>query len=401
MNTQSTFDIPAEWPSDGLLDALLATSTPAEDYTTSSSESDFSPCYSSPFSSPAPSPDLTCNIDLSDSVSLSLNNYFPPTLQEESLESIIQNIMSTDASFGFNGDLQGPSLKKRKLSELNEPNNASCVITNITKQITNGKKLFLTREQLLQLSSDEFDVYKQTLQARHSLTPEETDKLKKQRRVIKNREYSQSSRQKKRQRVQELESRIAALETENETLKTENQSLKQKLWKIIGAYQRTRCTSAPASDSLLPAPGHTTKTRDSFFSINSPPITSSMKATGACLFIMLFSFGLMFTLSDNQQQFSNGFPSRTGRIILSSEDISQPWYASIVNHLSRTISALEDTNTQNRSNLRFVTTVTTNIDSSFESQTNTPMESWDDTHICDYESTNYFHLSNNQTVVVQ
>lgn len=427
---ETNFQLPESWPGDGLLNALLASEnvdlSNLQDFNTniSSPESDFSPSSyssSSPFSSPVSSPDFHINIP--NSTGPTMDDYFKNnnnnrkyvSSNEESLESIIQNIMASDVNFGYHADPSGQLLKKRKFSDLETSITPTCIITSIIQQITQGKKLFLSREQLLQLSSDDFDKYMQTLSSYHKLTSEDNEKLKKQRRVIKNREYSQNSRQKKKQKMEELEAKIQSLENENEKLKSENQSLKQKIWKIIGAYQRSKNNTfdnnnnSYTHDTLLPSPSQPKSNSSSIFSINSP-VNSSMKATGACLFIVLLSFGLFLSFTSTEQQkfgVRGDFASRTGRIILQSEDTNTYWWNSFISHISGTISALEDQPTlsqpMNRRS-RLVTTFTTNIDQSYESTSEIDTDfTWDATHVCDFDLNEHFsqkHFANNQTLTV-
>jgi len=76
----------------------------------------------------------------------------------------------------------------------------------------------ITREQLLNLSSQELDDYVVDIQKNRNLTPEEEKQLKKQRRLIKNRESAQLSRLRKKMYVEELEKKIKDLEDDKKRL---------------------------------------------------------------------------------------------------------------------------------------------------------------------------------------
>jgi hypothetical protein len=316
-----------KWSSDSIFNMLLPTSDQDvffQDVPTSSPDStaDHSPYFdsstSSPFSSPIPCGDeFQYNVDLAP-------EFFSPIPSHESLDSIIQSISNSyfpDPDFLTDTNLfSEPPTKKRKHAELEmtSPESFNCGqisnFSSILVEISQGKKIMLSREQLLQISSKEFDDYRQKLNSHHILTPDEKENLKKQRRVIKNREYSQSSRQKKRQRVTELEERISQLEAENAQLAKDNQTLKAKLWKVVSAYQRSKMEMAPAPVIKSEPVISSTSSFYDFVSIGSP----STKTATACLFVFLFSFAIMFAYTGGPSNFGPA-THRTGRIILSSE----------------------------------------------------------------------------------
>lgn len=396
------------------------------EFDTSSMDSPFSTTTTST-GSPVSSPEFQCNVNLTDSNNFSIDsifnnantntdNTFQVNQSPETLDSIIQSLTSSDfypetnsPSFGSGN----PPSKKRKRSDFSPsdsdgssplPSDASNDFPNILKQISGGKKIFLSREQLLLLSSMEFDEYKQLLTSNCYLSTEEKDQLKKQRRVIKNREYSQNSRQKKRLRVNELEIKLAQMEAENSQLKKENQSLKNKIWKIVTAYNRTKSTNTAATQQNFVPCSNLSSSSSNFnfndlLSIGSP--SPAAKKAGICLFVVLLSFGFLFNFSgpigSNQNSLNNQFNSRTGRIILSTEETDNFW-VNLISLLSGFSSE-----TDKETSIKFITTVTTfSRPTKFEpssvfdelSQKNNQqqtMESWDDTHICDYESTQSFY----------
>ena len=98
------------------------------------------------------------------------------------------------------------------------------------------RSVTLSREQLLTMTSEELDAFTERLKADHPLTPHEMRELKRQRRLIKNREYAQASRVKKKVvlsdlgvKFNELESERNALALRVQTLEIENSELRRQL----------------------------------------------------------------------------------------------------------------------------------------------------------------------------
>lgn len=87
------------------------------------------------------------------------------------------------------------------------------------------RSVTLTREQLLTMTSEELDLFTERLKADHTLTPHEMRELKRQRRLIKNREYAQASRVKKKVVLSDLGSKFSDLENERNTLAMRVQAL--------------------------------------------------------------------------------------------------------------------------------------------------------------------------------
>jgi len=148
----------------------------------------------------------------------------------------------------------------------------------------------LPRKQLLTLSSKELDDYASRLRATRPLTPAEEKDLRRQRRLIKNRESASLSRQRRKEHIDVLELQVSNLQAENDQLKAqvqylsaENVALKERLRQPGGRRE------APQSPSLTERLKKLTKVNASPFSAKS-----SAAAAGACLAIVLFSFGLLF-----------------------------------------------------------------------------------------------------------
>lgn len=79
--------------------------------------------------------------------------------------------------------------------------------------------LDLSRDELLNMTSDSLEAYANKLATERPLTTEEQKRFKRQRRLIKNRESAQLSRLRKKAYVDELEKQIAELEDEKERVK--------------------------------------------------------------------------------------------------------------------------------------------------------------------------------------
>jgi len=148
----------------------------------------------------------------------------------------------------------------------------------------------LTREQLLNFSSKDLEEYVQRLQATRKLTTEEQKELKRQRRIIKNREYAQLSRKKKKGYVSELEVRVQELEKENQELKSQVRALLQE--KTNNSY------NININNPMHPQPMQTVvptkkSTDHGFFAIKRG---QTAQISGACLLVVLLSFSLYFVM---------------------------------------------------------------------------------------------------------
>ena len=103
---------------------------------------------------------------------------------------------------GKGGAKSGGGGKKRKAMSLRE--------TQLTKSEQElAATLELTRDELLNMTSDALEVYARRLASARPLTADEQKKFKRQRRLIKNRESAQLSRMRKKAYVDELEKQVA------------------------------------------------------------------------------------------------------------------------------------------------------------------------------------------------
>jgi hypothetical protein len=144
-------------------------------------------------------------------------------------------------------------LKKRKsaLNTKTEPAATSKTATN--------NNAALSREDLLKLSSKSLETY--AIGSNRSLSEEEERQLKRQRRLIKNRESAQLSRQRKRLYIEELEKKVTALTTENNELikqvallTSENGSLREESFQFQAFIKQMGETQKKNVASSIPPP---------------------------------------------------------------------------------------------------------------------------------------------------
>jgi len=138
------------------------------------------------------------------------------------------------------------------------------------------------------MSSEDFESNVARLSALRPLTAAEKNLIKRQRRLIKNRESAQASRQRKKSRVDELERKVNDLANENSVLKenvsalsTENAQLKSEVGFLQAVVNKSGITN--------------------MFSLSPTNYTSNFGGKqqngippGLVLMVVLFSFGLFF-----------------------------------------------------------------------------------------------------------
>jgi len=90
---------------------------------------------------------------------------------------------------------------------------------------TEQDSISLSREELLSFSSEQFEDFVLQITAVRDLSQSEKNEIKRQRRLIKNRESAQASRQRKKSHIDELERKVKDLGNENIHLKEKISSL--------------------------------------------------------------------------------------------------------------------------------------------------------------------------------
>jgi cell division protein FtsB len=159
----------------------------------------------------------------------------------------------------------------------------------------------LSRDDLLKYTSQEYDDHIKRISQKRPLTEKEHKESKKQRRLIKNREYAQISRNKKKTEYTQLSVQIDQLNAENSELKervdhleTENKRLKDENRKLLELQTNSHTLLAISTEPLAPAvtllsplsPVITSPPMTPQFQVSPPetPSTSSEESTSFDLF---------------------------------------------------------------------------------------------------------------------
>jgi hypothetical protein len=124
-------------------------------------------------------------------------------------------------------------------------------------------------------------------------TPDEERQIKRQRRLIKNRESAQKSRLRKKMYIEELETKWKDAVSQNETLLQENNVLKEEIKFLHRFIDKTPGLAEEIA-------------RNRPKGAAAPSQIRNVKAAGVCLLVVLFSFGLFF---NNVQQFGDNGPA--------------------------------------------------------------------------------------------
>ena len=168
----------------------------------------------------------------------------------------------------------------------------------------------LSRSELLKMTTEDLDRYEEHVRQTRELTSEEIQDIKRQRRLIKNRESAQQSRMRKKAQSDVIDTtltdlakenialteRLQQVEAENQELRRENDALRQELKRASGS--RSSAAAASASDEWSIA---------SWFSIGgggpSSPLPAKINGGGVYLMIVLLSVAFMFNIK-------SGVPTR-------------------------------------------------------------------------------------------
>jgi len=177
----------------------------------------------------------------------------------------------------------------------------------------------LTREQLVGMSSLEFEERVRLLQNMRPLTLPEEEEIKRQRKLIKNREYAQTSRVKKRETLSSLQVQLTAVNTENQIFKSHITNLTQQVQYLqIENHQLRMMLSsysvappAKSQETVLYQQQQYPQTYNN--TLLTPPPTSLQSSPESCIYSEIYSPSL-----------SNDDNDLLGVITSDSDEISLP-----------------------------------------------------------------------------
>jgi len=151
------------------------------------------------------------------------------------------------------------------------------------------EEILLPRDQLLTMTSKEIEEYVSKLKSQRTLSMSEEKELKRQRRLIKNREYASQSRHRKKVFVDDLQKKMEAVQEENTSLKTQVQSLSEEnqvLKRKIAAIAESVKKKSSSSEFLK-----------KMTTIGRPTPNKTVSACLLVIMFMAFTFGVFW---DNQ-----------------------------------------------------------------------------------------------------
>jgi regulator of replication initiation timing len=196
------------------------------------------------------------------------------------------------------------SRKKRKISPTESIDVLPDDIENLDQKI------------LLQLSSRAFEEYVRRKTAVRDLTSEEKKDLKRQRRLIKNRESAQASRQRKKNYIEKLEAKVASLQQNNTQLRAQvaaltgdNTKLNQEVANLQGLIKKTPALQQLWTSGINYVASLAKQQKEESQQAPASTQGNNVKAAGVCLLVLLFSFGLFFPNSIANG--NNGLPFET------------------------------------------------------------------------------------------
>lgn len=176
-------------------------------------------------------------------------------------------------------DLKPTSTISKKKSK--KVKSTTCMVKNTivkkekTSTYNSNSSLTFSREELLKMTVDELEDRVRVIEDVRSLTTFEKKEVKRQRRMIKNRESAYASRLRKRKLVESMEEQVNRVQQANDALTKRVQYLEEENKQL-----KAKLASSPGS----------------FWNVGPPKSlnSSAVSQTSTSLFIVLLSFGLLF-----------------------------------------------------------------------------------------------------------
>jgi len=148
--------------------------------------------------------------------------------------------------------------------------------------------LTIERERLLKMSLTTFDRLVASVIETRKLTPDEVRDVKRQRRLIKNRESAQASRVRRKCQLEEMERQIEEMQRERDQLREQVSHLQQDNSRLQSVIQSLSGSMSTATSQLWDA-----------FSVgggDAPSTAAVNMKRGVCLMVVLFSFAVLFNV---------------------------------------------------------------------------------------------------------
>lgn len=112
---------------------------------------------------------------------------------------------------------------------------SSSIGRRVLENVTSTSAVSLDKAVLQAFSITDFELYFERLTALRNLTPAEQREVQRQRRLLKNRQSAQSSRQKRKAYIDSLETKLGSLKTTNRRLTVQCNKLKAKVTSLAKA----------------------------------------------------------------------------------------------------------------------------------------------------------------------
>eukprot|EP00276_Gloeochaete_wittrockiana_P015547 CAMPEP_0184336190 /NCGR_PEP_ID=MMETSP1089-20130417/4577_1 /TAXON_ID=38269 ORGANISM="Gloeochaete wittrockiana, Strain SAG46.84" /NCGR_SAMPLE_ID=MMETSP1089 /ASSEMBLY_ACC=CAM_ASM_000445 /LENGTH=539 /DNA_ID=CAMNT_0026661147 /DNA_START=82 /DNA_END=1701 /DNA_ORIENTATION=- len=186
------------------------------------------PSYSSSSSN---SPSQSSMHSSSDSFDSDLASY---SERSDSNESLSRTSSNPQVDFKEDEDFVGEKTRKRKRpsdsAAASAPSSKKAKRSNASADVS---EVTLSRERLLVMSSEDLEEFVKEIESRRPLSAAENREIKRQRRLIKNRESAQASRNRKKEQVGEMEGKVDELRRENSALKETMNSMAQEFQMVV------------------------------------------------------------------------------------------------------------------------------------------------------------------------
>jgi len=284
-----------------------------------SSFASFEHSSSTPDDSPPTSPSLSCKQQINvispmEIFGMGEDNINMPMLEEKDIVYAreVSDASPSNSAGSDSSQSSPPSCSSKRKKEKDSSSSSTRPRKRQRKKEAHvPTALTLPRARLLTLSWNEFEkwVEQKKIEFGRELTAEEDKDIRRQRRLIKNRESAQYSREKRKNHLAELEAQVKKLSQENGDLNSkvrelteENHSLKDQVRKLNNLLGQKK-KNAPSSPTISsPSTSSSRSPLSKLFTINKPGIVSQSAgalASGTVYLLMiLLSFGLIFNPID-------------------------------------------------------------------------------------------------------